>query len=149
MAAPLAKLDNAISTFMFANDPRFLFTRLRKDASVQAVAERLTPAEIIDWLNVNAATTPSTVENLVIVFIHIVALALHDRKMVLSALAKLRMDDIPWSSALLSHVCDSLRATKYTAIPYDARCHSAERYTSTATSSSTNITVKSDTCPMR
>jgi hypothetical protein len=110
------QLRNAVDTFMVANDPRFLFNRLRKDSYVSNLADRMQPAALVRWVNCNSKKDPGSIEHLVDIYAHLTALALHDDKSVLSAIKRLRPPNAQWGTEMVKYVRESLTPTQYRSV---------------------------------
>lgn len=94
-----------------ANDAHFLFKRLRQIPATQAVAERLTPPQIVAWLRDNGGGSVDSVRGLAQVYVYLVALSLFDRGDVLPAIKGLALPLVPWAREILTEIDNSLRAT--------------------------------------
>lgn len=133
------KLGDAVSIFIVANDPRFLFTRLRRTQAVDWVASHKSPAEIVAWVNQHGDGLPDSVEDLVAIYVHLAALALHDQEEVIESLCDLKLEDIPWAEEIVAYVRDSLRPTTYRFLQCGPRMEGEQSERSNATTTSSTM----------
>ncbi|MGD0656040.1 MAG: hypothetical protein ABSA16_17020 [Thermoguttaceae bacterium] len=106
-------ITNAERIFAIANDPLFLFKRLRDDFAVQRVKNTYLPNQIIDWLNQNASQSPTTLHKLVEIYVYLVALALYNRDEVILLLKDFNLPDVRWGNIILQYIKNSLKSTSY------------------------------------
>jgi len=99
-------LDEARYTVVVANNPRFLFNRLRKNSAVESVANSNSAEEIANWLQQWSHREPTSVDDLAEAYVYLVALSFKENQGRQIA-RTLRLPGLPWSEYLIDMVAES------------------------------------------
>jgi hypothetical protein len=107
----------AIRFILHANSPNYIFSNLRRDGAVRAIAIRNSAADIVDWLRKNASGTPETIEDLAARYMHLVALSFREPKEFLPILDSLQLKDLEWGDDLRERIRSSAVAVSEKIVP--------------------------------
>jgi phosphoribosyl-ATP pyrophosphohydrolase len=87
---------DVIEIYLYANDERWLFNKMRKHSTAKGLAARMTSAELVQWLNDHGPELPQTVDEVADLYVHLIALVHHKPIEVQEALEHLVVPKEPW-----------------------------------------------------
>jgi hypothetical protein len=93
-------LSNANEVVLVANTPSYLLDRLRKDASVAHLAQTLSTPAILDALRAWSATDPERVQDVVLRYVYLAALAMKDPSEIWPGLGEIDLHRLEWGDRL-------------------------------------------------
>lgn len=118
-------VDSLVETYLFANTPAYLFKRLRSNPSVQRMANRYQPAELMEFYQAKAAGRDLDARDIAAGYAALVALAIQASGEAQTSLKQARSPHLPWGPRIIELA--AVQTPRVTRQSFNVPSHLTER----------------------